>query len=74
MQQIGKSLIFLGAVIMVIGFVIVLAGKFNIPFGNLPGDITYQKKNFTVFAPIGSMLVISIVISVILNIISRWKN
>lgn len=59
---------------MAAGFFLVLAGKMNLPFGNLPGDITYQKKNITIFAPFGSMLVISVIITVILNIISKWKN
>ena len=49
-------------------------GRFNIPFGNLPGDITYQKKNLTVFAPFGTMLLISVILTVILNIFSRWKH
>jgi fumarate reductase subunit D len=64
----------MGLFIAFIGAVMMLAGKFNLPFGHLPGDITYQKKNVTVFAPFGTMLVISIIITLLLNIISRWKH
>ena len=71
MNQLGKALIGMGLLLAAIG--VVLAGKLNIPFGKLPGDITYQKKNLTVFAPFGTMLVVSLVLSIIFNIFSRWK-
>ncbi|HIT03168.1 MAG TPA: DUF2905 domain-containing protein [Candidatus Caccocola faecipullorum] len=73
MNQLGKALIGMGLLLVAIGVVLVLAGKLNIPFGKLPGDITYQKKNLTVFAPFGTMLVVSVVLSIIFNIFSRWK-
>ena len=70
MQQIGKMLIFAGLLTAAAGFVLLLAGCFNLPFGNLPGDITYQKKNLTVFAPFGTMLLISLILTIIFNIFS----
>lgn len=73
MNQLGKALIGMGLLLVAVGVVLVLAGKLNIPFGKLPGDITYQKKNLTVFAPFGTMLVVSLVLSIIFNIFSRWK-
>lgn len=73
MNQLGKALIGMGLLLVAIGAVLVLAGKLNIPFGKLPGDITYQRKNLTVFAPFGTMLVVSIILSIIFNIFSRWK-
>lgn len=69
----GKTLIVMGLLLAAVGAFLLLAGKLDLPFGKLPGDITYQKKNLTVFAPFGSMLLISIVITLILNIFSRWK-
>ena len=74
MQQIGKMLIFAGLLTAAAGFVLLLSGRFNLPFGNLPGDITYQKKNLTVFAPFGTMLLISLILTIIFNIFSRWKH
>ena len=73
MNQLGKALIGMGLLLVAVGVVLVLAGKLNIPFGKLPGDITYQKKNLTIFAPFGTMLVVSVVLSIIFNIFSRWK-
>ena len=60
MNQLGKMLIAMGLLIAAIGFLCIIAGKLNIPFGKLPGDITYQKKNLTVFAPFGTMIVVSL--------------
>ena len=73
MNQLGKALIGFGLLLAAIGAILMIAGKLNIPFGKLPGDITYQKKNLTVFAPFGTMLVVSVVLSIIFNIFSRWK-
>ena len=73
MNQLGMMLIAMGLLIAAIGFLLIIAGKLNIPFGKLPGDITYQKKNLTVFAPFGTMIVVSVILTLILNIFSRWK-
>lgn len=74
MQQLGRTLLFLGLAIALAGFVLLLAGKLNLPFGHLPGDFTCHRKNFTVFAPFGTMIVVSVVLTIILNIISRWMH
>ena len=73
MNQIGKMLIAAGLLLAALGVCLIAAGKLNIPFGKLPGDITYHKKNLTVFAPFGTMLVVSVILTLILNIFSRWK-
>lgn len=73
MNGIGKMLLILGVFLTLTGAAIMLAGKLGIPFGKLPGDITYHKKNVTVFFPLGTMLVISLTVSLILNLYSRWK-
>ena len=62
----GIGLVFLGALIWLLG---------RIPFfGNLPGDIHIQTQNFTCFIPIVSMIIVSIVATLILNIIIRIAN
>lgn len=73
MNQMGKMLVFLGLAVAAAGAVLIIAGKLNIPFGKLPGDITYHKKGLTVFAPFGTMLIVSVVLTLIFNIFSRWK-
>lgn len=73
MSGIGKMLLMLGVFLVLAGAAFMLADKIGIPFGKLPGDITYHRKNVTVFFPLGTMLVISLMVSLILNLYSRWK-
>jgi hypothetical protein len=40
-------------------------------FGNLPGDVVVKRDNFTLFAPFGTMIVVSIVLTILLNVIGR---
>ncbi len=69
MQEIGKTLIILGMVLIGIGLLLTFTNK--IPFlGKLPGDIYVQKKNFTFYFPLGT----SILISIILFLISLLKK
>ena len=67
---IGRLLIVGGVVLAVVGLVLVLAP--NIPFlGRLPGDIRIENENVRVFIPLGTMLVVSIVLTIVLNLLSR---
>jgi hypothetical protein len=74
MGEFGKLLIFLGAVMIVVGVMIVLLGRTHLPIGKLPGDIVYRGKNTTVYFPLATCLLLSIVLSVVLYAVSRWKR
>ena len=64
MSGLGKSLIFLGLTITVIGVVISLAGK--IPWlGRLPGDFAFKRENFSFYVPLGTCLLVSLLLSLI---------
>lgn len=70
MNAIGKTLIFVGIVLIIIGIFFTLGNK--IPhFGRLPGDIMVKKENFTLYFPITTSILISIVISIILFLFTR---
>jgi hypothetical protein len=66
----GPLLVLLGVAVIVIGL-LVWWGAFGW-FGHLPGDIRIERENMRVYVPIVSMLVISIVLSLLLNLISRF--
>ena len=66
-----KILIGLGAGLIVIGVVLCYAPWALSWFGNLPGDINIRRENSRVFVPITSMILISIVASVIINVFFR---
>jgi len=70
MQEIGKTLIIFGVILIGVGLLLTLFNK--IPFlGKLPGDILIQKKNFTFYFPLATSLLISIFLSLILWLWSR---
>jgi hypothetical protein len=70
LPQIGKVLILFGVLLVVVGILLIYADR--IPFlGKLPGDIIYKKGNFTLYIPIVTMLVVSILLTIILNLFHR---
>jgi hypothetical protein len=67
---IGRLLIISGVVLLIVGLILALGGK--IPFlGRLPGDIVLRRDGFALFIPIVTMLIISVVLTILLNIIFR---
>jgi Protein of unknown function (DUF2905) len=67
---IGRLLIVGGVILAAVGVLIVLAP--NIPFlGRLPGDIRIDNGNVKVFIPLGTMLLISLILTLILNLANR---
>ncbi|EHM10049.1 Protein of unknown function (DUF2905) [Thermanaerovibrio velox DSM 12556] len=71
MWNLGKAFVLIGVVFLFVGLIVLGLSKFNLPIGKLPGDIVITRKNFTFFAPLGSMLVFSLVLSILLNVIYR---
>lgn len=67
----GKTLIVIGILLAVIGVVLVYAPWLVSWFGRLPGDIRIERDSGIVFIPITSMVIVSLVISLILNIFFR---
>ncbi len=66
----GRTLITLGIVLVVLGFLFLVAPK--IPFlGRLPGDIHYRGKNFSFHFPLATSIVISIILTILLNLFTR---
>ena len=74
MTDLGKILIAIGALILVIGVIIVLLGKMDVPVGRLPGDIVYRGKHTTVYFPIVTSILLSIVLSLIFYFLGRMQR
>ena len=72
MTDIGRWLIIMGAVILVTGAVLLVGGQLFPWLGHLPGDIRYEGENTKVFIPITTMILISVVGTIVLNIIVRF--
>jgi hypothetical protein len=63
MEEAGKLLIYAGVFLLVTGVIIIALSKWNIPIGKLPGDIYIKKDNFTFYFPLGTSLLISLIVS-----------
>lgn len=71
-ESIGKMLLFFGVVTIFLGLLFMLAGK--IPcLGKLPGDIAIHTKRFHFYFPILTSLIISLLLTIIINIIFKHK-
>lgn len=68
--ELGKLLIMLGLGAILIGLVIIALSKF-ISLGNLPGDIVIKGENGGFYFPIVSCIVVSVVLSIIMNLFNR---
>jgi hypothetical protein len=73
-MELGKLLVILGLSLAVAGGVLLLLGRTHFPLGRLPGDFTYRGKNTTVYFPLATSLVLSIVLSILLYVVSRWRR
>lgn len=74
MSDFGKILIVLGIVLVVAGLALVLLGRTNLPIGRLPGDILYRGKNTTFYFPLATSILLSVVLSLVLYVISRFRR
>ena len=74
MSELGKVLIVLGIIFVVGGILLILLGRFNLPIGRLPGDITYRGKNFTVFFPLATSILVSVLLTLIFYFIGRFRR
>ena len=68
-MNVGKWIVFVGAVIVVLGAMIWAGTKLGIPFGKLPGDIHVEKEHSSLYFPIVTCLVVSLVLTLIVNLI-----
>lgn len=70
MEALGKLLVLMGAGIALLGALLWLGGR--VPWlGRLPGDIVIQRGNFTFYFPLATMILLSVLLTIILNLFRR---
>jgi hypothetical protein len=74
MNELGKLLLGIGLLLVLIGGLVLLAGRLGLPLGRLPGDFSYRGKNVSVFFPLGTSILISVVLSVLFYLITRFRR
>jgi hypothetical protein len=74
MNDLGRLLISLGFVLLIAGALLLLLGRTGVPLGRLPGDISYRGKNLSVYFPLGTSILLSIVLSLVFYLLSRFRR
>lgn len=71
LNSLGKWILVIGLGITALGAVIWLAGRLGLPLGRLPGDLHFESGGVTCFVPLATSILISLVLTLILNVILR---
>jgi Protein of unknown function (DUF2905) len=74
MYGLGRMLIGLGLLVVAAGAAILVLGKVGLPLGRLPGDLSYRGKHVSVFFPLGTSLLLIVLLSLVLYAISHWRR
>ena len=72
MQELGRLLVIAGVLLAVVGGVLYLGPSVPL-LGKLPGDIRIEGERGRFYFPIVTCLVLSVVLTLILNLVSRWR-
>jgi hypothetical protein len=72
--DLGRMLVGLGLLLVLAGGVLLLLGRSGLPLGRLPGDISYHGKHFSFLAPLGTSIVLSLALSLLLYILTRFRR
>jgi len=73
-ESVARYLMFGGIILFLIGGGVYLAARFGIPLGRLPGDIRIEGENGSFYFPVTSSILVSVILSLLLNLISRLMN
>ena len=71
MSDVGKILVVIGLSLAVLGGLIWLGGKMNLPLGRMPGDIRIDRENFKFYFPLTTCLLFSAVLTLILWLLRK---
>ncbi|HEY5255542.1 MAG TPA: DUF2905 domain-containing protein [Acidobacteriaceae bacterium] len=74
MQGLGRLLIFAGVFIVILGVCVVVAQKLGLPLGRLPGDISWNGKHTSVYFPLASCLLLSVILSLVLYVLNHLRR
>jgi len=72
--DVGRILVVTGAAILVVGLALIALARFNLPLGRLPGDIIYRGKNTTVYFPLATSILLSVVLSLVVYLLNRFRR
>ena len=73
MEQLGRLLIVTGVILAVVGVIFVLGPRLPFRLGRLPLDFHYQRDNFSFYFPLGTSILISVVLTLVFALLNRGR-
>lgn len=74
-ETIARYLMIGGILLFLVGGGVYLSAKFGLPLGRLPGDIRIERDGFSFYFPLGTSILVSVVLTIVVNVIVRlWKK
>lgn len=74
MPDLGRTLIFLGVLLVLVGAIVVALSRFNLPLGRLPGDFSWRGRGWSFSFPLMTSILVSVVLSVLLWVVGRLRR
>lgn len=69
METLAKTLIVVAVLLAAVGGLLLLVARLG--FDRIPGDLVFRNPNATIYIPLGTMLLVSIVLTIVLNVVFR---
>jgi len=74
MFNLGKLFVTVGLIFLGLGILFLLLQRTGLPLGRLPGDIRYRGKNVSLYFPLASSILVSVVLSFIIYVIGKLRH
>jgi hypothetical protein len=74
MPDLGRTLVFLGLLLVVAGLVVLGLERLHLPLGRLPGDLSWRGRGWSVSFPIATCILLSVLVSVVLWVVNHIRR
>jgi hypothetical protein len=74
MHGLGRLLIVAGGLIIILGVCVLLVEKLGLPLGRLPGNISWKGKHTSIYFPLATCLLLSVILSLVLYVLSHLRR
>jgi hypothetical protein len=74
MPDLGRTFIFLGLLLVFVGAIILGLNRVGLPFGRLPGDFSWRGRGWSISFPLGTSILVSVLLTLLLWVIGRLRR
>ncbi len=74
MEALARTLLTVGGLLVLVGLLLLLAARIGLPLGRLPGDLAWRGRYGSVFVPLGTSLLLSVVLSLLFWLLGRLRR